>query len=149
MTLVGSDHTIRRYTISSARRSVVWSRERKLYEDKNRKKTEEFKDQPYNRHRFPSIGKHYPGTWKTASYDKIQETTERLYNSPAPTAASIHMHKFQCFLHNSLEIEERKQKKNKLVRPNTSVFTNVKPCIKARPKTTVSLFRSNFRILME
>lgn len=144
----GSDNTIARFTVSSARRSVVWSRERRLYEDTNRKRTEEFKDQPYNKHKFPSINKHYPGTWKTASYEKIQETTDRLYHSPAPTAASTHMHRFQCFLHNALEEEERKRNHNRFgtSRPSTSVLSSVKPCIKARPRTTVSLYRSNFKL---
>ena len=125
MTFIGADSTIRRPTVSSARRSVLWSRDRRLYEDNHRQAAEEFKDKPYMNHEYPSIQKHYPGTWKLASREQIQATTDRLSSVPAPTAASLHMHKFQCFLHNVLELERDRELKPILQRP--------------RPRTSINL----------
>ncbi|CAC5382115.1 unnamed protein product [Mytilus coruscus] len=125
MEFVGSDNTVRRPTVSSARRSVLWSRDRRLYEDRHRQDVEEFREQPYMRHEYPTLRKHYPGTWRLASRDEIQATTDRLTSVPAPTSASMNLHKFQCFLHNVLEVEA--QARNRELRS----------CLRRRPKTSV------------
>jgi hypothetical protein len=38
-----------------------------VYEEKNRQQVVEFKSQPYMKHEYPSLRKHYPGTWKLST----------------------------------------------------------------------------------
>lgn len=123
MSFVGIDTSVRRPTVSSARRSVVWAHDRKLYEEKNRQQVEEFKSQPYMKHQYPSLRKHYPGTWKLSTRDQIQATTERLAHAPAPTAASLHLHKYHSLLYRLLDENNIVPYSTNLQRrPNTSVY---------------------------
>lgn len=124
MTFTGYDTSVRRPTISSARRSVLWARERKLYEERNQLYVEEFKDQPYNRHEYPSLRKHYPGTWRLATREQLQEITDRLSHTPAPTAASLHLHKYHSSLYRARYPNgtDHLLKTTNRSRPKTSIF---------------------------
>ncbi|KAK3586379.1 hypothetical protein CHS0354_000905 [Potamilus streckersoni] len=79
------DSSISRPTTASARRSVLWSRERKVYENAARRRMEEFKDSYYMKHQYPEIPKHYPGTWRVVTREELKRIVERLTR---PTTAS-------------------------------------------------------------
>ncbi|KAL3871463.1 hypothetical protein ACJMK2_039459 [Sinanodonta woodiana] len=79
------DNSVSRPTTSSARRSVLWSRERKVYENAARRRMEEFKDSHYMKHQYPEIPKHYPGTWRVVTREELKKIVERLTR---PTTAS-------------------------------------------------------------
>ena len=76
--LGGIDTSICRPTTASARRSVIWSRERKIYESQCDQRMTEFDNCPYMNHKYPNIDKHYPGTWRTANQDELQRIVRRL-----------------------------------------------------------------------
>lgn len=122
MTFIGLDTSVRRPTVSSARHSVIWARDRKLYEERNKFDVEEFRNQPYMKHEYPSLRKHYPGTWKLATRDQIDETTDRLSHTPAPTAASLHLHKYHSYLYRKLHESDHIPNFSYRRRPKTSVF---------------------------
>ncbi|XP_071154343.1 uncharacterized protein [Mytilus edulis] len=122
MTFIGLDTSVRRPTVSSARHSVIWARDRKLYEERNKFDVEEFRNQPYMKHEYPSLRKHYPGTWKLATRDQIDETTDRLSHTPAPTAASLHLHKYHSYLYRKLHESDHIPNSSYRRRPKTSVF---------------------------
>jgi hypothetical protein len=79
------DDTVSRPTTASARRSVIWSRERRLYEDASRQRLAEFSHHGYMQYQYPELGKHYPGTWRVADGEEVKRIVERLTR---PTAIS-------------------------------------------------------------
>lgn len=72
------DHSITRPTVASARKSVLWSRERKVYETASRRRLEEFRSNPYFRYEYPEIPRHWPGTWAVMTVDELQSSVGRL-----------------------------------------------------------------------
>ncbi|XP_060071880.1 uncharacterized protein LOC132551762 [Ylistrum balloti] len=72
------DTSVCRPTIASARRSVLWSRERRSYESVSKQNLQEFRDRPYMNYRYPELPKHYPGTWRTANAEQLEKIVERL-----------------------------------------------------------------------
>lgn len=84
-TTIYIDSTVTRPTTASARRSVLWSRERKSYEEVHSKTMREFKTRPYMQHKYPEINKHYPGTWRAVGAHELNSIVDRLSR---PTACS-------------------------------------------------------------
>ncbi|XP_021357291.1 uncharacterized protein LOC110452886 isoform X2 [Mizuhopecten yessoensis] len=72
------DTSVCRPTAASARRSVLWSRERKSYESLSKQNLQEFRERPYMKYRYPELSKHYPGTWRTANSQQLQKIVDRL-----------------------------------------------------------------------
>lgn len=72
------DNSITRPTVASARKSVLWSRERKVYETASLRRLEEFKGNPYFRFEYPEIPRHWPGTWAVMSHTELQSSSGRL-----------------------------------------------------------------------
>lgn len=89
MSFVAVESAVWRPTVASCRRSVLWSRERKLYEAQSRQRMEEFKEKPYMQHQYPELKRHYPGTWRLATKQEINGIVVRLTKNPAPTSASV------------------------------------------------------------
>ena len=86
------DHSITRPTVASARRSVIWSRDRKIYETASRRRMDEFKMNPYHRFEYPEIPKHYPGTWRVVTSNELTHIVARLTRktpTPPPQMRSI------------------------------------------------------------
>lgn len=77
-TTIYIDSTVTRPTTASARRSVLWSRERKSYEEEHSKTMREFKTRPYMQHKYPEIKKHYPGTWRVVGPQELESIVDRL-----------------------------------------------------------------------
>lgn len=87
---VAVEYAVWRPTTASCRRSVLWSRERRLYEAQSKQRLEEFKDRPYMHHEYPELKKHYPGTWRPkANKEELGKIVARLTANPAPTSASV------------------------------------------------------------
>ncbi|XP_062594838.1 uncharacterized protein LOC134256204 [Saccostrea cucullata] len=84
-TLTYVDTTVTRPTTASARRSVLWSHERKAYEEQHTKTMREFKSRPYMQHKYPELKKHYPGTWRVVDAHELSSIVDRLCR---PTAVS-------------------------------------------------------------
>lgn len=84
-TTIYIDSTVTRPTTASARRSVLWSRERKSYEEVHSKTMREFNTRPYMQHKYPEINKHYPGTWRAVGAHELNSIVDRLSR---PTACS-------------------------------------------------------------
>ncbi|XP_060607751.1 uncharacterized protein LOC132759895 [Ruditapes philippinarum] len=72
------DHSITRPTVASARKSVLWSRERKVYETSSRRRLDEFKGNPYFRFEYPEIPRHWPGTWAVMTSQDLDVSAGRL-----------------------------------------------------------------------
>lgn len=72
------DHSITRPTVASARKSVLWSRERKVYETASRRRLDEFKSNPYFRFEYPEIPRHWPGTWAVMTWNELNPSVGRL-----------------------------------------------------------------------
>lgn len=72
------DESVTRPTTASARKSVIWSRERRMYEAVNSEKTKEFRMRPYNFYQYPNLQKHYPGTWKVVDRPELNSIVDRL-----------------------------------------------------------------------
>lgn len=89
MRFVAVESSVWRSTVASSRRSVLWSRERKLYEEHSKQRMEEFKNRPYMNYEYPELMKHYPGTWRLATKNQLKGIVVRLTTNPAPTSASM------------------------------------------------------------
>ena len=72
------EHSITRPTVASARKSVLWSRERKVYETASRRRLEEFKSNSYFRYEYPEIPRHWPGTWAVMTVSELKSSVGRL-----------------------------------------------------------------------
>lgn len=86
------DNSITRPTVASARKSVLWSRERKVYETASRRRLEEFKDNPYFRFEYPEIPRHWPGTWAVMTQRELDFSAGRLSrpSTARPRTAPLH-----------------------------------------------------------
>lgn len=87
------DNSITRPTVSSARKSVLWSRERKVYETASRRRLEEFKDNPYFKFEYPEIPRHWPGTWAVMTSHDLESSAGRLSRPSTavrPRTAPLH-----------------------------------------------------------
>ncbi|KAL4219636.1 hypothetical protein ACF0H5_022208 [Mactra antiquata] len=87
------DNSITRPTVASARKSVLWSRERKVYETASRRRLEEFKENPYFRYEYPEIPRHWPGTWAVKSSNDLETSSGRLSRPSTavrPRTAPLH-----------------------------------------------------------
>ena len=89
MSFVAVESSVWRPTVASSRRSVLWSRERKLYEEQSKQRMEEFNNRPYMNYEYPELMKHYPGTWRLATKNQLKGIVARLTTNPAPTSASM------------------------------------------------------------
>ena len=88
------DHSITRPTVASARKSVLWSRERKIYETAARKRLEEFKTSPYFRFEYPEIPRHWPGTWIVMTHQQLASSIGRLSRpstAARPWTSPVHL----------------------------------------------------------
>lgn len=95
-TMTYIDSTVTRPTTASARKSVLWSRERKTYEEQHSKTMREFKTRPYMHHKYPELKKHYPGTWRVVSAHELGSIVDRLSR---PTVCSNNRAKSAPLLH--------------------------------------------------
>ena len=86
MSFVAVESSVWRPTVASCRRAVLWSKQRRLYEEQSRQRMEEFKNRPYMNHEYPELMKHYPGTWKLLTKEEIDNSVKRLTTIPAPTS---------------------------------------------------------------
>jgi len=86
------DNSITRPTVASARKSVLWSRERTIYETESRRRLDEFKENPYFKFEYPEIPRHWPGTWAVMSRQQIDLSVGRLSrpSSSRPRTAPLH-----------------------------------------------------------
>ena len=86
------DHSITRPTVSFARKCVVWSRDRKIYETASRKRLAEFSSNPYFRYEYPEIPRHWPGTWAVITNRDLKGVVGRLSrpSTARPRTAPLH-----------------------------------------------------------
>lgn len=86
------DNSITRPTVASARKSVLWSRERKVYETASRRRLDEFKSNPYFKYEYPEIPRHWPGTWAVMTHHELESTAGRLSrpSTARPKTAPVH-----------------------------------------------------------
>lgn len=86
------DRSITRPTESFARKCVIWSRDRKIYETASRNRLAEFKSNPYFRFEYPEIPRHWPGTWSVITNSELTGVVKRLSRPPTarPRTAPLH-----------------------------------------------------------
>ena len=72
------DRSITRPTVSFARKCVIWSRDRKIYETASRNRLAEFNSKPYFRFEYPEIPRHWPGTWSVITDSELKGVVGRL-----------------------------------------------------------------------
>ena len=86
------DHSITRPTVSFARKCVIWSRDRKIYETASRKRLSEFNSNPYFRYEYPEIPRHWPGTWAVITNTDLKGVVGRLSrpSTARPRTAPLH-----------------------------------------------------------
>lgn len=86
------DNSITRPTVASARKSVLWSRERKVYETASRRRLDEFKDNPYFKFEYPEIPRHWPGTWAVMTHKELESTAGRLSRPSTGRPRTVPIH---------------------------------------------------------
>ena len=86
------DRSITRPTVSFARKCVVWSRDRKIYETESRNRLSEFKANPYFKFDYPEIPRHWPGTWSVITYTELNAVVGRLSrpSTARPSTTPLH-----------------------------------------------------------
>ncbi|KAK3088340.1 hypothetical protein FSP39_017886 [Pinctada imbricata] len=100
------DTSVSRPTTASSRRSVLWSRERKAYEEKSEKRMLEFRTENYMQKKYPEIRRHWPGTWRTVNSRELDKIVDRLSR---PTIISSNRAKSAPLLHRRVRTPQTHQ----------------------------------------
>ncbi|XP_046370286.1 uncharacterized protein LOC124144778 [Haliotis rufescens] len=82
--------SISRPTTASSIRAKLWSRERQAYEEEYHRNMQQFRNRPYMKYEYPEIGRHYPGTWRTAGPAELDSIVARLTKKTAASVAREH-----------------------------------------------------------